>query len=137
LRNLGVNLIEASILAHLGDGGPLTQVELARRINAGRARVGVYVDGLQAKGAVERRGDPNDRRVWLVDLTPQGRELWYSTIAVDRYVRRHLRAGTTAAERARLDSLLRRIHRNVDAIHPPTAELFEDIEPIGGRHGRI
>lgn len=119
LADVGVHLTEASILAHLGDGGPLTQVELARRIGTSRARIGVHVDGLTAKGAVERRADPADRRVWRVGLTPAGRELWARTIEIDQAVRRRLRAGTTAAQRRQLDDLLARIERNADTTDAP------------------
>jgi DNA-binding MarR family transcriptional regulator len=120
---LGVNLAEASVLAHLGDGGPMNQVELARRIGTSRARIGVVIDSLQAKGAVERRADPADRRVWLVGLTPAGRDLWDRTIKVDQSVRKYLRIGTTATEREQLDTLLGLIHRNVDSIPATFAEL--------------
>ena len=126
LAELGVNLTEASILAHLGDSHPLTQIQLARRIGTSRARVGVHIDALQAKGAVERRAEPSDRRVWMVSLTPFGQELWTQTIEVDRSVRRYLRAGTTKGEREQLDSLLARIQRNVEAI-PPTPSV-QDID---------
>lgn len=113
LVELGVNLAEASVLAHLGDAGSLTQVELARRIGTGRARIGVQVDALQAKGAVQRGADPADRRVWRVSLTPAGRKLWERTIEVDRMVRRRLRAGISAEERDQLESLLTRIQHNI------------------------
>jgi DNA-binding MarR family transcriptional regulator len=115
-------LAEASVLAHLGDGGPLSQVELARRIGTSRARIGVIIDSLQTKEAVERRADPSDRRVWLVGLTDTGRDLWEQTIIVDKRVRKYLRTGTTAAERQLLDALLEQIHRNVDAIPDNFAE---------------
>lgn len=116
LAEVGVNLTEASVLAHLGDGGSLTQVQLARRIGTSRARVGAHVDALAAKGAVERRADPADRRVWRVGLTPSGAELWKRTIEVDREVRGHLRAGLSAADRALLDALLERVRANVEAM---------------------
>jgi MarR family transcriptional regulator for hemolysin len=112
---VNVNLSEASILAHLANGGALSQVELARRIGAGRARVGVHVDTLEAKRAVRRDPDPHDRRVWLVSLTPAGLDLWQRSVEVDRALRRHLRAGTTRAERAALDAVLARIRHNADA----------------------
>jgi MarR family transcriptional regulator for hemolysin len=121
LAEVGVNLTEASILAHLGDAGPLTQVDLARRIGTSRARVGVHIDSLQEKGAIERRAHPTDRRVWMVRLTPAGHQLWTRTIDIDRHVRSYLRAGTTSAERQQLDTLLARIERNVDSI--PSAPL--------------
>jgi DNA-binding MarR family transcriptional regulator len=125
LAELGVNLAEASVLAHLGEGGPLTQVDLARRIGTSRARIGVTVDLLESKGAVERGADPADRRVWLVDLTPAGRKLWAQTILVDRYVRKQLRAGTTAADREKQYVLNERIQRNADGVAPMPIELLE------------
>jgi len=121
LARIGVNLSEASVLAHLQDAGPLTQTELARRIGTGRARMGAWIDGLEAKGAVVRQADPQDRRVWKVALSPTGRELWAETAGVDKMIRRQLRAGTTADDRARLDALLVLINRNADALNPTDA----------------
>jgi MarR family transcriptional regulator, transcriptional regulator for hemolysin len=119
LGELGLNLTEASILAHLNGDDGLTQTELARRIGSSRARVGVHIDGLQEKGAVERRSDPADRRVWMVHLTDAGRSLHERSVQVDRHVRRHLRAGTTAEERELLDRLLASIQRNAENIPDP------------------
>lgn len=116
LAELGVNLSEASVLAHLGDSGPLTQTELAGRVGTGRARMGAWIDGLAAKGAVVREADPHDRRVWKIALTTAGRELWQETIRVDRSVRRTLRAGTTSEDRDRLDALLTLINHNADTL---------------------
>jgi DNA-binding MarR family transcriptional regulator len=116
LAELGVNLSEASVLAHLQDGGPLTQTELARRIGTGRARIGAWIDGLVAKNAVARDADPHDRRVWNVALTPAGQRLWEETVRVDRSIRRVLRSGSTPEDRARLDALLTLINRNADAL---------------------
>jgi DNA-binding MarR family transcriptional regulator len=113
---IGVNLSEASVLAHLQDAGPLTQTEVARRIGTGRARMGAWIDALEAKGAVSRQSDPGDRRVWKVALTTTGHELWARTANADRAIRRQLRAGTTADDRAQLDSLLMLIHRNAAAL---------------------
>jgi MarR family transcriptional regulator for hemolysin len=112
MAEVGLNLMEASTLAHLASAGQLTQVELARRIGTGRARMGVYVDSLSARQAVQREADPTDRRVWLVSLTPSGRELWLRSVEIDRIIRHFLREGTTRSERAKLDQLLLRINEN-------------------------
>ncbi|HWB34665.1 MAG TPA: MarR family transcriptional regulator [Rugosimonospora sp.] len=122
LAELGVNLSEASVLAHLKDAGALTQTELARRIGTGRARMGAWIDSLAAKGLVERQADPSDRRVWNVALTIAGERLWEQTAAVDRCIRKVLRAGSTPDDRARLDALLTLINRNADALVSTSAD---------------
>jgi MarR family transcriptional regulator, transcriptional regulator for hemolysin len=114
LSKVDLNLSEASVLAHLATGGPLPQVELARRIGTGRARIGAHIDSLERKGAVRRDADPADRRVWLVSLTRSGRKLWQRSVEVDRVLRRTLREGTTAAERDEVDRVLTQFRSNAD-----------------------
>jgi DNA-binding MarR family transcriptional regulator len=116
---VGVNLSEASVLAHLQDAGSLTQTELARRIGTGRARLGAWVDALEAKGCVVREADPHDRRVWRVALSEAGRERWRETARIDQQIRKRLRNGTSAEDRARLDALLTLIHRNAETLLDP------------------
>lgn len=107
----GLNLAEATVLAHLVDGA-LTQSELARRVGTSRARIGGLIDSLEPRGAVRRDGHPTDRRVWLVNLTDKGHAMWESTVAADRTLRKHLRKGTTAQQRERLDEVLTLIQEN-------------------------
>ena len=48
----------------------LTQNELANMVEVEPITVARLVDRLQAKGMVERRHDPDDRRVWRLHLLP-------------------------------------------------------------------
>lgn len=48
----------------------LTQNELANLVEVEPITVARLVDRLQAKGMVERRHDPDDRRVWRLHLLP-------------------------------------------------------------------
>jgi len=109
------SLAESRILAHL-EGGPLSQVELARRISTSRAHIGTHIDRLEARGAVERRADPNDRRVWRVSLTPLGRELRQKALEIDAQMRERLHVGIPEAERDQVQSLLTRLQRNAESI---------------------
>lgn len=56
-----------------GSPQPLAQVELGRRMHSSRANVTKLVDALEQRGFVKRLACP-DRRVNLIDLTPQGAE---------------------------------------------------------------
>lgn len=54
LAAIGINLAEATVLAYLESSGVLSQVQLARRIGTGKARIGAYIGSLQVAGAVQR-----------------------------------------------------------------------------------
>jgi MarR family transcriptional regulator, transcriptional regulator for hemolysin len=56
------------VRVHRHDG--LTQRELAELLEVEPITVGRLVDRLEARGFVERRADPRDRRVWRLHLTP-------------------------------------------------------------------
>src|SRR6266487_2623036 len=60
----GMTRAQWVILAHLDRQSGLSQNELAA------ITIGRLVDRLEARGLVERRSDPRDRRVWRLQLTP-------------------------------------------------------------------
>jgi len=72
----GLSASQFNLLNLLGttpDGRP--QVEMSRELLMHRSNVTGLVDRLQARGLVERRPQPGDRRVNHVALTPAGRRL--------------------------------------------------------------
>jgi DNA-binding MarR family transcriptional regulator len=50
-----------------------TQAALAEAIGADKTRIIGTLDELQRRGFIERRPDPDDRRVRLLEITPAGR----------------------------------------------------------------
>jgi DNA-binding MarR family transcriptional regulator len=50
-----------------------TQTALAEAIGADKTRIIGTLDELQQRGYIERRADPDDRRVRLLEITPAGR----------------------------------------------------------------
>lgn len=118
LADVGLSLPEASLLAYVDQIDPQTQTELARRLGSGRAVMGARIDTLEARGAVRRQPHPTDRRVWLVHITPAGRELVGTVNELDHGLREQLRAGLTRADRQHLASILLRIQRNLAEVPP-------------------
>jgi DNA-binding MarR family transcriptional regulator len=56
------------------DSSPVrTQAALAEAIGADKTRIIGTLDELQRRGYIERRPDPDDRRVRLLEITPDGR----------------------------------------------------------------
>ncbi len=52
-----------------------TPGRVAEALGVSRTTVTGLVDRLEAEGLVTRRLDPTDRRCWVLELTPPGREL--------------------------------------------------------------
>jgi DNA-binding MarR family transcriptional regulator len=80
-------------LIHLSNTGPLTIGELAAHFDRAQSAVSEIVDGLEAKGWLERMRDPEDRRRTLVWLTDEG----FAALERERQVlSRELLAGAMA-----------------------------------------
>ena len=69
-RAHGMTRAQWMILVRLRRCGGMTQRELAEIVEVEPITVGRLVDRLAARGLVERRADPADRRVWRLHLTP-------------------------------------------------------------------
>ena len=75
LRRRDLTLPRLRLLHVLRDAGPLRSVELAHRVGVTPRAITGLVDGLEARGYVERIPDPADRRAASVTLTPAGVEI--------------------------------------------------------------
>lgn len=71
----GVSMWGYSVLCALDEAPVRTQAALAETIGADKTRIIATLDELQAKGYIERRPDPADRRARLLAITEAGREL--------------------------------------------------------------
>jgi DNA-binding MarR family transcriptional regulator len=69
-RTRGMTRAQWVILAHLERQPGLSQNELAAIVEVEPITIGRLVDRLEARGLLERRSDPRDRRVWRLQLTP-------------------------------------------------------------------
>jgi MarR family transcriptional regulator for hemolysin len=115
LADLGLTLSLASLLAYVADFGPVNQSRAAQHLSQGRAATGVQADRLEQMGMVERRPDPDDRRVWMLAITERGRTLAGEVAECDTALRAEFRSGISRADRQQLAALLVRLQRNVAA----------------------
>ena len=96
-------------------GEKLTPGALAGAVMLSTGGMTKRLDQMEAAGLLRRSPDPSDRRGLLIALTPKGRRV------VDRAVEAHvaneerLLSGLSAAERRRLDGLLRKLEASVAA----------------------
>lgn len=87
---------------------PLPMRRLAQKLRCEPSNVTGIVDRLEGRGLVERRPDPNDRRVKLAAATAEGRRVARSLRDSLDFAREPL-AGLSTAERESLRDLLQRM----------------------------
>ncbi|MDP3895487.1 MAG: MarR family transcriptional regulator [Mesorhizobium sp.] len=68
---LGVTAGEGRALSQAARAGVVRQTVLAERMGVEAMTLTTYLDRLEARGLIERRTDPTDRRANLVHLTPK------------------------------------------------------------------
>jgi DNA-binding MarR family transcriptional regulator len=112
-----VTLPESAALARLDRGGPATSSELARLEQISPQSMGATLGGLETRGLVARRPDPNDGRRAVLYLTPAGH-----AVLRDRRnestqrIAQALAAGFTAAEQRQLLAAARLLERLAQGI---------------------
>lgn len=95
---------------------PLGVRQLAAQLLVSPGAVTQFVDLLERQGRIQRRPHETDRRISLVELTPEGRRvLARAQPAVARATNRTL-AGLTGAEQQQLMNLLHKLERHVQAL---------------------
>src|SRR5262249_56048560 len=71
---LGLTLVQGQFVMELACMPPSSMSTLARRMDVDPSWVTGVIDHLEQRGYVQRRPARHDRRVKLVDLTPEGRQ---------------------------------------------------------------
>jgi DNA-binding MarR family transcriptional regulator len=97
------------LLAALDQDGPASQADLGRRTGIDRSDVVATLDDLVARSYARRDPDPVDRRRNVVTLTDDGRAALEHLDGVVTDVQQQVLAPLTAAERATLLRLLRKL----------------------------
>jgi DNA-binding MarR family transcriptional regulator len=112
---------QAGLLRAVALGPGRSQQELARHLGTPATRLVALVDGLEQRGLVERRRNPDDRRLYAVHLTETGRRVMTRLSRVAREHDDAMLDGLDPGQRAQLHELLTRVAqaRNLVAgVHP-------------------
>jgi MarR family transcriptional regulator for hemolysin len=120
-RARGMTRAQWVILARVSANPGLSQNELASILEVEPISVGRLIDRLEARGLVERRPDPGDRRIWRLHLLP-GAEPVLDEISKARDVLGdQLLEGVAPAVRTKLVDALLKMKNNLTADSPPIA----------------
>jgi MarR family transcriptional regulator, transcriptional regulator for hemolysin len=136
VRELGLTRAQWLALTRVNRRPGVSQSELADMMEIEKAPAGRIVDRLQQKGWIERRAEPNDRRVNRIYLTAQGARV-HAAIAplADATVRDAL-SGLSAREQSQLVALMGKVKAQLTAMaaHDPKSD-FSDFESIDDPDG--
>src|SRR5687768_2739691 len=110
LSSVGLSYAKYEVLKHLRDAGePVSLSSLADAQSCARSNITQLIDRLESEGLVRRVDDPADRRAVRAEITPQGHvQVEEGATQID-LVRAQFAAAFTAAERAELIRLLRKV----------------------------
>lgn len=92
----------AGILRAIAAKPGRSQQDLSAQLGMLPSRIVVYVDELEQRGCVERRRNPDDRRLHALHLTPAGKKLLRK---LSQLARQHERRLTTALDPAQYEAL--------------------------------
>jgi len=115
LAEAGGSLPVWLVLISLKSGQPPSQRELAEAVGVQGATLTHHLNAMESAGLVTRRRDPANRRLHLVELTPDGDALFFRLRDAAMAFDQRLRAGLSEAETSQLEILLNRLRDNVSA----------------------
>jgi MarR family transcriptional regulator, transcriptional regulator for hemolysin len=113
LAEAGGSLPVWLVLISLKSGQLASQRELAEAVGIQGATLSHHLNAMESAGLVTRRRDPENRRLHLVELTPDGDALFFRLRDAAAAFDRRLRTGFSAGEVSQLEALLTRLRDNV------------------------
>ncbi|MBO6675520.1 MAG: winged helix-turn-helix transcriptional regulator [Rhizobiales bacterium] len=97
------------LLLTLADMAPVKMHALVNAMQRDKSQMTRAVQGLEAKGLIERRDDPDDARVSVLDLTPLGQKAVLCIQEAVAQVLAEILTPLSADEQETLRALLRRL----------------------------
>lgn len=118
----GLSAAEFGVLEALYHRGPMLLGELQRKILVSSGGITFLVDRLAAKGLVERKACPTDRRARFAALTAEGRKLIAQIFPEHRQAIERAVSGLSGVEQVEVAGLLRKLGLSaveLNVVHPP------------------
>ena len=109
----GVTPTQLSVLKLLHEIGDLSLGTLSREIRAHNATVTGIVDRMESAGLVERARNDEDRRVWIIRLTAQGKKVAERARVSPWDTLRHALSALPAADQEQLTRILKKVAEKV------------------------
>jgi MarR family transcriptional regulator for hemolysin len=121
--SLGFTRSQWQVLVHLAKNEGIHQAGLADIIEVEPITLTRILDKLEARGLVERRQHPTDRRIWLLYLTPDAHPSLSLLRVIGETTRREALAGLSVTDQDRLVQGLTTMKANlIEACSLPVAD---------------
>jgi DNA-binding MarR family transcriptional regulator len=127
-RHLDMTSAQLQIIGRLLVQGGISQARLAMLLDMEPITVSRHVDRMEAAGLVERRPDPEDRRVRLLQVTEKGRALLPHMRAVAQKVLEEAQEGLPPETRVIVMEALEQIGANLS--RKPQTEGAADMPQV-------
>lgn len=115
LKPYGLTYAQRVILIRLCEKDGLTQKELARDTYFEQSNMTLMLDKLELKGLIVREPKENDRRAYLVRITPKGRELYEPLVALGDAMIEKAFCGISQTQKEELSLVLQTIYENLQS----------------------
>jgi DNA-binding MarR family transcriptional regulator len=99
------------VMAALGNDQPLSANEVCDRTNMDKVQVSRAISRLLGRELVARVQDAEDRRRWILRLTPGGEEMYRDIVPAARAREAELLATLSVSELRQLDVMIGKLHR--------------------------
>ena len=101
--------VQYAALQAVDEAPGIDQRALARRIGFDTSTIGGVVDGLEARGLLQRNASPHDRPVRLLTLTDDGRALIKAIVPAMLQAQQRILAPLASGERSEFMKILRKV----------------------------
>ncbi len=107
--DFGITPVQFGALQAVARQPGIDQRSLAKAIGFDTSTIGGVIDRLEARGLMQRNASPDDRRVRLLTLTPQGQSLLDDVVPAMLEAQKRILSPLTAAERKQFMNMLTRL----------------------------
>lgn len=115
LKPYGISYAQRVILIRLSEKDGLTQKELAQDTYFEQSNLTLMLDKLERKGLIRREPKENDRRAYMVRITPEGLQLKEPLVELGEKIIEKAFRGVDRKQKEELEHLLQTLYENLQS----------------------
>ena len=113
LKPYDISYAHRVILIRLNEKDSVTQKELAKDTYFEQSNLTLMLDKLEQKGLVKRQPKENDRRAYLISITPEGKDLVTPLVQMGETIMEKALSGISPEQRREFAKFLEIVYLNL------------------------